>query len=68
MQTSRLKHDREVLQNNIFGSIEDKSFKIWNFTDFTLLFPAVSVVKYYDLASYKVVYACSEILWSLIQA
>lgn len=68
MQTSRLKHDREVLQNNIFGSIEDQSFKIWNFTDFTLLFPAVSVVKYYDLASYKVVYACSEILWSLIQA
>lgn len=68
MQTSRLKHDRKVLQNNIFGSIEDQSFKIWNFTDFTLLFPAVSVVKYYDLASYKVVYACSEILWSLIQA
>ena len=64
MQTSRLKHDREVLQNSVFGSIEDQSFKIWNFTDF----PAVSVVKYHDLASYKVVCAYSEILWSLIQA
>ena len=51
-----LQHDRDVLQSNRFASIEDRSFKIWNFIKSSLLFPAESVLKYYDLSSFKVVY------------